>query len=101
MYTKAIAPEPEMGPQRATSIVPYLTPREVRRMAGAVSDSKNGERDKLLIMLSFETGLRISETLSLTSRLIGQHEDKPVIYLKKGKWKKPRRLLARRIWLTG
>ncbi len=79
-----------MGLQRATSIVPYLTPAEVYHMADAAADNRNGQRDKLLIILLFETGLRVSEALSLTPRLIGQSEGKPVIYLKKGKGRKPR-----------
>jgi integrase len=61
----------KMGIQRATSIVPYLTPEEVYQMADAVSDGRNGQRDKLLILLLFETGLRVSEALSLTPRLLG------------------------------
>ena len=64
-----------MGLQGATSIVPYLTPEEVYRMADAALDSRNGECDKLLILLLFETGLRVSEALSLTPRLIGQSEE--------------------------
>ncbi len=80
MTTKSIV-KSKMGLQRATSIVPYLTPAEVYMMAEAVSDGRNGERDKLLILLLFETGLRVSEALSLTLRLIGQSEGKPVIYL--------------------
>ena len=68
--TKALVLKPKMGLQRATSIVPYLTPAEVYNMANAVFDGRNGERDKFLILLLFETGLRVSEALSLTSRLI-------------------------------
>lgn len=73
-----------MGIQRAISIVPYLTPEEVYRMAEAASGGRNGERDKLLILLLFETGLRVSEALSLTPRLLGQHNGKPVIHLEEG-----------------
>ena len=52
--------------------------------------AETGERDKLLTLLMFETGLRVSEALSLRPRLIGQSEGQPVIYLKKGKGRKPR-----------
>ncbi len=89
MTTKALV-KSKMGLQRATSIVPYLTPAEVYMMAEAVSGGRNGERDKLLILLLFETGLRVSEALSLTPRLIEQSNGKPVIHLKKGKGGKPR-----------
>ena len=90
MTGKSIVPRSKMGLQGATSIVPYLTPEEVYLMADAALDSRNGECDKLLILLLFETGLRVSEALSLTPRLIGQYEGKPVVYLKKGKGSKPR-----------
>ena len=89
MTTRSLV-KSKMGLQRAASIVPYLTPEEVFMMAEAASGARNGERDKLLILLLFETGLRVSEALSLTPRLIGQHECKPVIYLKKGKGSRPR-----------
>lgn len=89
MTTKALV-KSKMGLQRATAIVPYLTPEEVYQMAEVISGGRNGERDKLLILLLFETGLRVSEALSLTPRLIGQSEGKPVIYLKKGKGSKAR-----------
>ena len=59
-------------------------------MADTVLDGRNGERDRLLILLLFQTGLRVSEALSLAPRLLGQHNGKPVIHLKKGKGKKPR-----------
>ncbi len=90
MSTKAIVPQSKMGLQRATSIVPYLTPAEVFMMADAAAENRNGQRDKLMILLLFETGLRVSEAVSLTPRQIGQSEGKPVIYLKKGKGRKPR-----------
>ncbi|MCL0091609.1 tyrosine-type recombinase/integrase, partial [Dehalococcoidales bacterium] len=52
---------------RAMRIVPYLTPEEVYQIADAARDNgRNGERDSLLILYLFETGLRISEALSLT-----------------------------------
>ena len=89
MITKSLV-KSKMGLQRAASIVPYLTPEEVHQMAEAAAEARNGERDKLLILLLFETGLRVSEALSLTPRLIGQDGGKPVIYLKKGKGRKPR-----------
>ena len=89
MISKSII-KSKMGLQRAASIVPYLTPAEVYQMAEATAEARNGERDKLLILLLFETGLRVSEALSLTPRSIGQSEGKPVIYLKKGKGQKPR-----------
>jgi integrase len=89
MTTKALA-KSKMGLQRAASTFPYLTPEEVYQMAEAAAEARNAERDKLLILLLFETGLRVSEALSLTPRLIGQSEGKPVTYLKKGKGSKPR-----------
>ena len=64
MTTKALV-KSKMGLQRATAIVPYLTPEEVYQMAEVISGGRNGERDKLLILLLFETGLRVSEALSL------------------------------------
>jgi site-specific recombinase XerD len=76
MTTKSLV-KSKMGLQRAASIVPYLTPGEVHQMAEAASDGRNGERNQLMILLLLETGLRVSEALSLTLRLIGQYEGKP------------------------
>ena len=84
MNNRPLVPSSKMSLTRATGIVPYLTPDEVYRIADAASKDKkgaNGERDKLLIMLLFETGLRVSEALSLTPRLIGQQDGKPVLYI--------------------
>ncbi|MCL0094295.1 site-specific integrase [Dehalococcoidales bacterium] len=75
---------------RAMRIVPYLTPKEVYQIADAARDNgRNGERDSLLILYLFETGLKISEALSLTPRSIGQYDGKPVIYIK-GEGRRPR-----------
>ena len=56
-YDHQIFGKTKMGMQRAASIVPYLTPEEVFMMAEAAADTRNGERDKLLILLLFETAL--------------------------------------------
>jgi len=76
---------------KATRIVPYLTPEEVYQIAAAArSNGRNGERDELLILTLFETGLRVSEALSITPRSIDSYKGHAVINLKKGKGKKPR-----------
>ena len=52
-------------PARAQRLVPYLTPDEVRRLCEGCR-GRQRDRDALLILLLFQTGLRISEALSLT-----------------------------------
>lgn len=74
---------------KSTKIVPYLLPAEVQKLAEGARKRKNGERDYLFILLLFQTGLRISEALSLTPAKIDQFEGKPVIDVI-GKGKKPR-----------
>ena len=70
-------------------IVPYLLPEEVQRLAAAARKRRNGERDYLFILFLYQTGLRISEALSLTPAKISQFDGKPVIEVM-GKGKKPR-----------
>ena len=70
-----------------TDIVPYLTPDEVYRIVDVAKEGNKGERNSLLIKTLFETGLRISEALSITPRMIGDHEGHAVLYIK-GKGKK-------------
>ena len=74
---------------QAQRIVPYLTPEEVRVLTETVNGSRNSQRDCLLILLLFQTGLRISEALNLTPSSIQMFEGKPILSVL-GKGKKPR-----------
>ena len=73
---------------RALRIVPYLTPEEVGALVLACR-GRHRLRDELLILTLLQTGLRISEALSITPRRIGSHAGHPVLYIE-GKGKKPR-----------
>jgi integrase/recombinase XerD len=85
MYNPVIAAKALIS---RVTIVPYLTPEEEQRIAQAAKqDRRNGERNSLLIQLLFETGLRISEALSLTPRSINEYEGHAVLYIR-GKGKK-------------
>ena len=64
---------------RALRIVPYLTCDEVRALAQEAKRRRKGERDSLLILLLYQTGLRISEALSLTPSHIESFEGRPVL----------------------
>jgi integrase/recombinase XerD len=59
-------------PGRALRLVPYLTPAEIKMLCDGCR-GRQGDRDALLILLLFQTGLRISEALGLTvGHLTGQ-----------------------------
>jgi integrase/recombinase XerD len=73
---------------RAFFIVPYLTPEEVARM-GQACQGRYQARDELLIFILFQTGLRISEALSITPRKIGSFAGGAVLHIE-GKGQKPR-----------
>jgi len=79
--------------QRASNtssrIVPYLLPDEVQKLAAGARTRGNAERDYLFVLVLYQTGLRISEALSLTPAKIFQFEGKPVIDIV-GKGNKPR-----------
>ena len=68
--------------------VSYLTEDEINRLV----EGCKKERDRLLILLLFQTGLRISEALSLTPALIRNFEGRPAMEIV-GKGKK-RRMVA-------
>lgn len=74
---------------RAQTIVPYLTPQEVTRLATAAGEGRHGERDALLIRVLFETGVRISEALQVTLKHLERFEGHPVLRIV-GKGRKPR-----------
>lgn len=77
---------------RATRIVTYLTPEEVRQLESAALQSpRKGERDALLIRVLFQTGLRISEALTLTPSHVEIFEGRPSFSVI-GKGNKPRRV---------
>lgn len=75
--------------EESMRIVPYLLPREVHKLAEGARKRRNGERDYLFILLLYQTGLRISEALSLTLAKIDKFDGKPVIEVM-GKGKKLR-----------
>ncbi|MDO8971625.1 MAG: tyrosine-type recombinase/integrase [Saprospiraceae bacterium] len=72
----------------ALRIVEYLTREEVDRLAAACT-GRHQTRDQLLIHTLFQTGVRISEALSITPRRIGAQNGHAVLYID-GKGKKPR-----------
>ena len=81
-----------VGLTRATRIVTYLTPEEVRQIESAALESpRKGERDALLVRVLFQTGLRISEALSLTPAHLEIFEGRPSLRVM-GKGGKPRRV---------
>ena len=71
---------------RGLRIVPYPTSDEVRLLVEEARKRRKGERDALLILILFQTGLRISEALSLTPFKIEIFEGKPILrFVGKGK----------------
>ena len=62
----------------SSRIVSYLSRDEVKRLSEGARKGRNGDRDALFIQLLFQTGLRISEALSLTPAKFSQFEGKPV-----------------------
>ena len=84
---------------KAQRIVPYLTPEEVKILAEKAAQFRKGERNYLFILILFQTGLRMSETLNLSPSLIEKFDRKPVLSIV-GKGKK-RRLVACPERLTG
>jgi len=75
----------KMALNRVNLPVSYLTEEDIRQLVEACKK----ERDKLLITLLFQTGVRISEALALTPAAIRSFEGKPAMEIV-GKGKKLR-----------
>jgi integrase/recombinase XerD len=73
-------------PAKALRLVPYLSPEEVQRLCAGCR-GRQQDRDALLILLLFQTGLRVSEALSLT---VGHLSRQPGALEVLGKGKKAR-----------
>ena len=73
-------------PGRALRLVPYLTPEEVKHLCGGCR-GRHRDRNALLILLLFQTGVRISEALTLT---VGHLSRQPGTLEIVGKGGKPR-----------
>jgi integrase len=52
-------------PARALRLVPYFAPEEVKQLCAGCR-GRQRDRDALLILVLFQTGLRISEALALS-----------------------------------
>jgi integrase/recombinase XerD len=88
--SRALVPRAAFVPQALNHIVPYLTREEVLHLAAAC-EGRNAARDQLLIHTLFQTGLRISEALSLTPAKVGAQNGHAVLDII-GKGHKPRRV---------
>ena len=87
---QSLIPSKKTFLQKISGIVPYLTREEVCQLAEFVKlNNRKGERDGLLIQTLFQTGLRVSEALSLTPRSVSQYNGHSVINIK-GKGRKLR-----------
>ncbi len=75
----------KMALNRVNLPVSYLTEEDIRQLVAACKK----ERDRLLITLLFQTGVRISEALALTPAAIRNFEGKPAMEII-GKGKKLR-----------
>lgn len=64
---------------RTQRVVSYLTPEEVKRLVEIASKERQGERNCLLIILLFQSGLRISEALSLTPSHLQKFDGQSII----------------------
>ena len=89
MKGKSLVPSKSFMLQKTERIVEYLLPEEIYQIVNSIKQERNGERNALLILTLFETGLRISEALSLTPGKINHYNRGYVLHII-GKGNKPR-----------
>ena len=89
MGNKSLVPGQGFALQKTGRIVEYLLPEEIYQIVESIMEERNGERDSLLILILFQTGLRISEALSLIPRKIDRYNGGYVLHIT-GKGNKPR-----------
>lgn len=70
--------------------LPYLPPEEIYILADAAREGRRGERDRLLVLVMFMSGLRVSEALSLRSQNISRLPNEKAVFDILGKGGKPR-----------
>ncbi|MBA7686975.1 Tyrosine recombinase XerD [subsurface metagenome] len=68
----------------------YLYPQEAHRIIEATAGSRQADRDRLLLELLLQTGLRISEALAITPADLGTLDRQPICRIRKGKGGKER-----------
>ena len=78
MNNKALTPQ-KTALTKAFGIVPYLTREEATLLIEEAKKGRKGERDALLIQVLYQTGLRISEALSLSPSKIRDFEGRPAL----------------------
>ena len=70
--------------------VSFLLESEIYQLADAAAEMRNGKRNELLILLLFQTCLRVSEALDLRLRDKVRVKDKFILAVERGKGGKPR-----------
>jgi len=91
MDKNRLVPGKNFAIQKINNPVDYLSPEEIYQIADSIKDGRNGERNSLLVLTLFQTGLRISECISLTPAKISQYMGCFVISVI-GKGNKPRKI---------
>ena len=87
--TQKVNTSPYRQHSDSTRPVSFLTEAEVNTLAGSAKEMRNGERNELLILTTFQCALRISETLQITKQHRQVIDGKHRLFIL-GKGNKPR-----------